>query len=261
MSLPALAPPGAPVRLVSPDDARVRLDLDAYCWTCTVRHRLGRTPQDFYQELWEWEAKHRDHDFELLSPKRRLPPHYDDSMYEAAGVAPHWLTIPENANVKLAYVSSAALTITLTSLASSAAFLSGQESLALDNSSGLYLDHRVTAKIRTGTTPTVDTEIRMYGHVSLTDTPTYIDQMTGANAARNVTNAYILDRGLILLGATAVSATSNVDYYIHSITVAEAFGFADRNWGLYVTHNTVAALNATQTAPVLTLKSAYLTSI
>jgi hypothetical protein len=65
---------------------------------------------------------------------------------------------------------------------------------------------------------------------------------------------------MILLGATAVSASPNVAYPIQCITVAEAFGFADRRWGLYVTQNTGQALNATQTAPVLTLKSAYLTS-
>jgi hypothetical protein len=250
-----------PTVLHVPDAALVQVDLDAYCWTCNHRHRLGRTPQGFTAEVWEWEAKHRGHEFEFLSPRRRLPPSLDERPYAQAGAAPWWLEVQENANVKLAYAASAALTITLASLGSSTTFLSGRESTAVNNTANLYVDGRITVRIRTGTTPTVDTEIRVYGYAALDDTPTYPDTIVGTDNARSITNAYILDAGLVLLGATAVSATSNVDYFIRCLTVAEAFGFAPPRFGVYVAHSTVAALNATGGTHVLTYIGAYLTSL
>jgi hypothetical protein len=238
----------------------VRLALDAYCHTCQHRHRLGRTLQDFTAELWEWEAKHHDHEFEFLSPRRQLPPRFDDRAYQQAGEAPWWLTYAENANIKIAYAASAALTITLDALASSSTFLVGQESTAIDNTTNLYVDGRITARIRTGTTPTVDTEIRLYGYAALDDTPTYPDTITGTNSGRTLTNAYILDSGLILLGATAVSATSNITYPIRCLTVAEAFGLHPKRFGVFVAHNTVAALHATG-PDVVSYIGAYITSV
>jgi hypothetical protein len=258
--LPTLAPSTEPVRLLSPDAERVRIDLDAYCWTCEHRHRLGRTPQTFAEELWEWEAKHRDHAYEFLSPARRIPPHFDDQVYETAGEAPWWLALRENANVKLAYAASAALALTLDGLASASTFLVGQESTALDNTANLYVDGRITARVRTGATPTVDTEIRLYGYAALDDTPTYPDTIVGTNNPRTLTNAYILDSGLILVGATAVSASGNVTYPIRCLTVAEAFGLHPKRFGIFAAHNTVNALHATG-PHVVAYTGAYITSV
>lgn len=250
-----------PAPLAMPDTQRVRLDLDAYCHTCQHRHRLGCTPQDFTAELWEWEAKHRGHDFEFLSPRRRLPTHMDERPYAQAGTAPWWVTYRENANIKVAYASDVAFTIGLGALATSSTFLVGRESTALDNTANLYVDGRITATIMTGTTPTVDTEIRIYGYANQTDTPTYPDTITGTDAGRTITNAYILDSGLILLGATGVSATSNIAYPIRCLSVAEAFGLHPARVGLFVAHSTVAALHATAGNHVLTYSGAYLTSV
>jgi len=243
-----------------PDTALVQVDLDAYCWTCQHRHRLGRTPQHFTAEVWEWEAKHRGHDFEFLSPRRRIPPRFDDQPYAQAGEAPWWLTLRENANIKLTYATAATITITLASLPTSSTFLVGQESTAILNTTDLYLDGRITAKITTGTTPTVDTEIRVYGYYGMDDTPTYPDTITGTNSARTITNAYILDSGIILLGATAVSAVSNIGYPIRCLTIAEAFGFVPKRFGLFVVHNTAVNLHATGGNHSLNYIAAYLTS-
>jgi len=258
--LPTLVPSAEAVRLLSPDADRVQIDLDAYCWTCQHRHRLGRTPQAFPQEMWEWEAKHRGHAYEFLSPARRIPPHFDDRVYEAAGEAPWWLALKENANVKLSYAASVALTITLDALASASTFLVGQESTAIDNTTNLYVDGRITARIRTGSTVTVDTEIRLYGYAALDDTPTWPDQITGVNSARTITNAYMLDSGLILVGATAVSATANLTYPIRCLTVAEAFGLHPKRFGVFVAHNNGGALHATG-PHVLSYIGAFITSV
>jgi hypothetical protein len=258
--LPALVPSTTPVRLLSPDAERVRLDLDAYCWTCEHRHRLGRTPQSFTQEMWEWEAKHRDHAYEFLSPARRIPARFDDQVYEDAGEAPWWLALKENANVKIAYQSSVNLTITLDGLGSSSTFLVGRESTAVVNTTDLNIDGRITARVRTGTTPTVDTEIRLYGYTALDDTPNYPNTIVGIDNSRTLTNAYILDSGLILLGATAVSASSDITYPIRCLTVAEAFGLHPKRWGIFAAHNNVNALHATG-PHVISYIGAYITSV
>ena len=258
---PPLLPSPAPVRVVAPESDRVRIDLDAYCWTCKHRHRLGRTPQSFHQEVWEWQAKHDGHAFEFLSPARRLPPHFDDRPYQRAGEAPWFLQVTENDNVKLAYAAAATITITLASLASAATFLTGRESLAIVNTTDLYVDGRITAKITTSaTTPTVDTEIRIYGVQPMDDTPTWPDQMTGADANRTVTNAYILDSGFLLLGATGIAATAAVGYPIRCLTLAEAYGFVPKRFGVYVTQNTGQTLHATAGNHSLVYYGAYLTS-
>lgn len=254
----AVTPPG---RLHSPDEDRVRIALDAVCHDCQQRHRLGRTPQGFTAELWEWAAKHRGHDCEFLSTKRRIPPRFDDAPFQAAGQAPWWLTYAENANLKIAYAASAALTCTLASLASSATFVAGREATAIVNTTNLYIDYRVTAKITTGTTATVDKEIRLYAYAVLNDTPLYPDTLTGTDSAVTLTNTYILDAGLTLLGSTSNSATSNIAYFPRCITIAEAFGHCPTRWGVFVTHSTVAALHATGGNHVLSQIGAYFTSV
>lgn len=248
-------------QLISPDQERVRLDLDAYCHTCHHRHRLGRTPQTFTQEMWEWEAKHRAHDFEFLSPKRRIPPHFDDAVFQHACQAPWWLEYAENANVKIAYASSAALTCTLASLATSSTFVAGREATAIVNTSNSYVDYRVTAKITTGTSPTVDKEIRIYAYAVLDDTPTYPDTITGTDSAVTITNTYILQAGFILLGATSNSATSSVAYPIKCLTLAEAFGHCPTRWGLFIAHSTAVNLHATGGNHVISQIGAYLTVV
>ena len=247
--------------LISPDQERVRLDLDAYCHTCKHRHKLGLTPQGFTGELWEWEAKHRGHEFEFLSPKRRIPAHFDDQTFQAVGEAPWWLAYAENANIKIAYAASAAMTCTLASLASSATFVAGREATAIVNTTNLYIDYRVSAKITTGTTSTVDKEIRIYAYCVLDDTPTYPDTITGSDANVTITSTYILDAGFILLGSTSNSATSNIGYPIKCLTIAEAFGHCPTRWGLFITHSTAVNLNATGGNHVLTQIGAYFTSI
>ena len=228
--------------IVSPDQDKVQVKLDAYCHSCKQWYKLGLTPQGFHGEMWEWYGKHRDHDFEFLSPQRRLPLHFDDSVYMKAGVAPWWLDYRENANIKIAYAASATVTCTLSALASSGTFIAGREAVEVVNTTNLYIDYQLGVKITAGTTPTVDKEIRVYGWAALSDAPIRPDQMTGADAARNVTSAYLLDGALVLMGSTSNSATTNVVYYIKCLTVAEAFGHVPTRWGLYFAHSQVAAL-------------------
>jgi hypothetical protein len=245
------------------DEAAVQIHLDCYCHTCKLWHRPGpRTPEGFSVEVWEWHAKHVGHDFEFLSPRRRLPGRLREWFWQKLGAAPFWLEYGENTNFKLAYAAATAMTITLTSLASSSTWITGRESTAIDNTTARNIDSEITARIVTGTTPTVDTEIRVYGVQALFPDTTVVwpDTITGTNANVSLTSTYTRDGGIKpLLGATAVSATTGIAYPIACLSTAQAWGKEPKRWSVYVTHNTVAALNATQTAPVITYTSAYLT--
>jgi hypothetical protein len=249
------------VRLV--DEARVQIHLDCYCHTCKLWHKPGpRTPEGFSRELWEWHAKHVGHDFEFLSTKRRLPRRFRDWFWQKMGFAPWYVEYGENTNFKLQYAAATAFTITLTSLASSASWIAGQEATAIDNSSARNIDSEITARIVVGTTVVVESELRVYGVQALFPDTTVVwpDTLTGTNGARTLASAYVRDGSIKpLLGATAVSATANLTYPIACLSTAQAWGKEPKRWSVFVTHNTSSNLNATQTAPVMTYTSSYLT--
>lgn len=242
--------------------AGVTIDLLALCNDCHVSHAIQSTPRGFLEDVSEWEVKHRGHDIEFVSERRVISKQFDDRRYQALDDGPWWLSYSSNANLKLAYAASAAITCSLATgpLASSSSFVAGRESTSIDNTSGLYFDYSLTAKITTGTTPTANTEIRLYGYKALNDTPTYPDTITGSDANCSITNTQILDNGFVLVGATTVSGTSNIGYPIRCLTAAEAFGHAAHRWGLFVAHNTVAALNATAGNHTIVQKGVYVTS-
>jgi hypothetical protein len=129
----------------------------------------------------------------------------------------------------------------LSALASSATWVAGRESTWIVNSSN-YLDFRITGKYITGTTSTVNTEARLYYLTATEDTPTYPDVFDGTDSAETVTNTQILDK-LLLGWSGLVSASSDITYPITSaLTLAQAFGFAPKNFGLFFSHAHVAAL-------------------
>ena len=245
-------------RLIEEQD--VRIHLDCYCHTCKLWHRpQPGTPEQFTYELWDWRAKHVGHDFEFLSPKRRIPRGFRDWLWQKLGLAPWWLDYHANTNFKFFYGTPTAITISPASLASSATFIAGRESTAVDNSSNRNIDSEITAKSTTGTTPTVDKEIRLYGYQALNaDTPTYPDTVTGTDAALSLTSTYTLDGGFVLFGATSNSATSNIGYPIRCLSTAQAWGKEPKRWGLYLAHSTVAALHATGGNHIVNRTSAYL---
>lgn len=147
--------------------------------------------------------------------------------------------------IKSAYSASAALTITLASLATSAGLTVGRESTAISNSSSLVLDFFVGGKITTGTTPTVSTYLELWAYGAVNDTPLYPDTVTGSDAGITFTSREILLSSLRRLWAMPVTATSNVAYWIPPISLRETFGFCPRNWGLVVVNNTGVNLNST----------------
>lgn len=163
------------------------------------------------------------------------------------------------ADVKLVYGTWAAVTISLASLASSSTFVAGRESTAIDNTSLLALDYLLSVeKITVGTTPTANTEIRVYV-AGLVGSAVWPDVLDGTDSAETFTTASILDGACVLACRMVVSATtSNVAFSYHPVSVAALFGgTCPSKFVVYVAHSTVAVLHATAGNHVINVLPVY----
>lgn len=154
----------------------------------------------------------------------------------------------------LGYVASSALTITLASLGSSSTWLAGRESTAVDNSTNKYLDYLLAGIVTVGTTPTASTEIRIHV-VAMRDDSTWPDVFDGTDSAETVTSAGVGSGFLKLAAVMLVDATtSDRGYWFGPVSVAALFGgVCPRKFVVFVSHNSVAALNATGGNHVLSI--------
>lgn len=246
--------------LKSPDIDLVRVEVEAVCHTCQHRHKISVTPDYFGRACFDWEVKHRGHDFEFLSTKRHIPAQFDDRQYEALGKAPWWMNYKENADIKIAYAADAAFTITLASLATDTNLLAGRESTSVSNTTNKYLDHDISGLITTGTSPTADKEIRLYYVRPIEDTPTWPDVFDGTDSNETIANSYIRDK-LVLGWATSNSSSSSVGYPIVSaLTLAQAWGLVPDDFEVFVVHNTGVNLHATGGNHQISYRGIYATA-
>ena len=157
------------------------------------------------------------------------------------------------ADIKTSYpsTSSVDLTITLASLTTGASgvFTAGCESDAVDNTTNLDLDHLVSGKITTGTSPTVSRSINVYAYANLSTasgTPTYPDVLDGTDSAETFTSANVQNSAVKFVASMTVDATSDRAYYFGPVSVASLFGgVLPKFWGIYIAHDTAVNLNAT----------------
>lgn len=160
-------------------------------------------------------------------------------------------------DVTLKRGTSVALTITLGSLASSSTRVAGRESTAVTPADPV-IDHLVGGKVTVGTAPTVNKQIDVWVYAELDDAPAYPDTITGADGARTLTSENVRNAALVLARSIQVDATSDRLYYIAPFSVAELFGGKlPGHWGLFVTHDTGVALNATGSNHVLKTTPVY----
>lgn len=148
------------------------------------------------------------------------------------------------ASVLMAYAASSNQTVTnLHSLASSATWVAGWESGAVDNTTNKYLDYRLTAKIVVGNGPTAG-EIRMY-LVGMLDDSTWPDVFDGTESAETVTDTEIRDAICLRAAVTAVDTTASRSYYLDCPSVARVFGGnMPPKFVVFITHSCVQALAA-----------------
>lgn len=142
------------------------------------------------------------------------------------------------ATLKNLYASSAALTITVASLATA----SSRASTAVSNSTNLYLDALVTVKVKTGASGTASTGyLTVYAYGSIDGGTSYSDGVTGTDAAFTVATA----NNLRMLGV--VNAVANATTYTSvPFSVAQAFGGTlPEKWGIVISNNTGGTLDAT----------------
>lgn len=143
------------------------------------------------------------------------------------------------------YETSAALTITLTGLATDTNLLAGRESTAVDNSTNEYEDFAVGGFIMTGTTPTTAKQIEVHAIGSLTDTPTWPDVFDGTDSAETVSGAGTKAAVCRPIAILATIDTSDKAYHFGPVYIAQLFGDMPAQFAVFVTHNTAVNLNAT----------------
>lgn len=152
-----------------------------------------------------------------------------------------------NADAKIAYVASAAYTITLTSLATSSTLVAGRESTALSNASNKYLDVLTAGFITVGTTPTANTQIEVHTVGALNDTPLYPDVFDGTDSAETVSNVQIKNaicRPVAIM--QVVATTSDLAYPFTPLGQRQLYGDGlPPAHVIFVTHSTAVNLNAT----------------
>lgn len=129
-------------------------------------------------------------------------------------------------DIKLAYASSSNLTVTnLNSLASSQTWVAGWESALIDNTSNLYTDYRITAKLTVASSNNQAGEIRLY-LVGMLDDSTWPDVFDGTESAETITDTEMRD-AICRLAAVSPTDNTNADvYYLDCPSVAAVFGGA-----------------------------------
>ena len=141
------------------------------------------------------------------------------------------------ADLKQAFGSSTAITITLASLGAAS-----RESTNVDNGSNLFLDAMVVVQVKLQSgTPVGDKAVYVYAYGS-EDGTNYGDNVTGSDAAitlRSPTN-------LRPLGVLLCPDSGALTYKSHPMSLAAAFGgIIPRKWGIVVQNATGVTLSVT----------------
>ncbi len=143
------------------------------------------------------------------------------------------------------YQTATSSTGGVTSLATSSTFLAGYEWFVIDNGTELALDYQVSGQIMVGTTPTANTEIRIYAVASY-DGSTWPDVFDGTPSAETITNAGVMASFMKLAAVLPVTATTSNVAHPFFFTIAQLFGgTVPKKVAIYVAHNTGVNLNST----------------
>jgi hypothetical protein len=148
---------------------------------------------------------------------------------------------------KIGYGTEVTLTLTLTSLASSATLVAGRESTAVDNTSTLAVDYLVSGKTKMGAAaPTANTFLEVWVYAEIEDTPEYPDPFDGIDSAETATSRNWLMAAAKLAVVVTFDATANQVYGIAPFSVAQLYGGnVPKRWGLFITQGSGQALSST----------------
>ncbi len=145
--------------------------------------------------------------------------------------------------MKAVYAASSNLDVTsLNGLAASSTHVAGWESPTVDNTTNLYLDYRVTAKITVESAGLAAGEIRLYLVGPLDDT-TWPDVFDGTQSAETVTDTEIRDAICRLAAATQTDTTASRVYYLEVPSAKAAFGgMLPKKFAVFITQSTTTTL-------------------
>lgn len=164
------------------------------------------------------------------------------------------------ASIKTAYAASSNLTVTnLHSLPTSSTWVAGWESGAVDNTSDLYLDYLVSAKILLGNSATAG-QIRVY-IVGMLDDSTWPDVIDGTESTETWTTTTIRDGAARLGAALETRADPGTDdtYFVGPFSVAALYGgVCPAKFVIFITHST--GVNLAAASNQVTIKGVYATS-
>ncbi len=161
-------------------------------------------------------------------------------------------------DIKRAYVASSNLTVTnLAGLAASSTWVAGWESDAIDNTSNLYDDYRVTAKITVESSGLSAGEIRLY-LVGMLDDSTWPDVFDGTESAETITDTEIRDAICRLGAMSATDTTASRVYYLECPSIAAVFGGnLPSKFLVFITQSTGTTLETS--GQQVTVKGSYFT--
>lgn len=165
-------------------------------------------------------------------------------------------------DIKVAYAASVDQTVTnLHSLAASATYLGGWESGAIDNTSNLYADYRITAKLTVAASNNQAGTIYLY-LVGMLDDSTWPDVFDGTESTESVTSAEIRNAICRLGAVTDVTNTASRVYYLDCPSVAAVFGGnLPAKFVIFITGNATTTTTAQLAASgnQVTIKGSYAT--
>lgn len=164
------------------------------------------------------------------------------------------------ASVKIAYGTAVTGTGGITSLATSSTWVAGYEWFIVDNTTELALNWEISGKVRVGTTPTVNTEIRLY-LVASYDGTTWPSPFDGTPSAATINSAGVRDGFARLTPSLNVDATTTDRDYPFEFDVASYFGgIVPKKVAVFVAHNTGVNLNSTGSTHTYAAQPVYATS-
>lgn len=191
-----------------------------------------------------------------LSPFRRWQPGRlsDWERAEAYRAVPRYFAAGD---IKTQYSTATTGTGGINSLATSSTWLAGYEWFVIDFSTGKETGCQVQGYVTVGTTPTANTEIRLYAVASY-DGTTWPDVFDGTPSAETVTSAGVGSGFLKLCAVLQVDATTSDRAYPFYFDLAQVFPTMPKKVAIFVAHNTGVSLNATAGNQVYAYQPTYL---
>jgi len=133
--------------------------------------------------------------------------------------------------------SNQAMTITLASLGST----SSREATAIDNTTNLFMDVKISVKVKTNAAGVSATgAVNVFAYSSADSGTTWAGGVTGTD------NAYAGNKdALVFLGSLPTIALATTYASVFSLSRAFGYGGIPANWGIVIDNESGAALDAT----------------